>query len=48
MPCNSDADNSWVLISSVLVLGMCPALAFFESGLLRCDAQRKPFTVARP
>ncbi len=41
MPCNSDADNSWVLISSVLVLGMCPALAFFESGLLRCDAQRK-------
>lgn len=30
-----DSDISWVLISSVLVLGMMPGLAFFEAGLLR-------------
>lgn len=28
-------DTTWVLISAVLVLGMLPALAFFEAGLLR-------------
>ena len=30
-----DADISWVLISTVLVLGMMPGLGFFEAGLLR-------------
>ncbi|CUG88418.1 ammonium transporter, putative [Bodo saltans] len=35
-PCVAeDSDVSWVLISSVLVLGMMPGLAFFEAGLLR-------------
>lgn len=35
-PCYpEDSDISWVLISSVLVLGMMPGLAFFEAGLLR-------------
>jgi Amt family ammonium transporter len=35
-PCAEvDGDISWVLISSVLVLGMMPGLAFFEAGLLR-------------
>ena len=35
-PCvEVDGDISWVLISSVLVLGMMPGLAFFEAGLLR-------------
>ena len=28
-------DTTWVLISAVLVMGMLPALAFFEAGLLR-------------
>ncbi|EFA81479.1 ammonium transporter [Heterostelium album PN500] len=28
-------DTTWVLLSTILVLGMMPALAFFESGLLR-------------
>jgi Amt family ammonium transporter len=31
----SAGDTSWVMISTVLVLGMVPALAFFEAGLLR-------------
>lgn len=30
-----DGDTAWVLVSSILVLGMMPALAFFEAGLLR-------------
>lgn len=35
-PCHAeDSDISWVLISTVLVLGMMPGLAFFEAGLLR-------------
>jgi len=35
-PCvPQDADISWVLISTVLVLGMMPGLGFFEAGLLR-------------
>eukprot|EP01113_Clastostelium_recurvatum_P019579 TRINITY_DN230_c0_g1_i1.p1 TRINITY_DN230_c0_g1~~TRINITY_DN230_c0_g1_i1.p1 ORF type:complete len:443 (-),score=98.98 TRINITY_DN230_c0_g1_i1:57-1385(-) len=34
--CDVDAgDTTWVLISTVLVLGMMPALGFFEAGLLR-------------
>ena len=44
MPCSSDSgsgasirdgDVSWVAMSSILVLGMMPGLAFFEAGLLR-------------
>eukprot|EP00047_Mylnosiga_fluctuans_P016062 m.51374 g.51374 ORF g.51374 m.51374 type:complete len:410 (-) comp6304_c0_seq2:92-1321(-) len=31
----SSGDTSWVMISTVLVLGMIPGLAFFEAGLLR-------------
>ena len=35
-PCvPSDSDVSWMLVASVLVLGMLPGLSFFESGLLR-------------
>jgi len=35
MPCEiQPGDTAWVLLSSVLVLGMMPALAFFEAGLL--------------
>jgi len=34
--CAADSGNTaWVLMSTILVLGMMPALAFFESGLLR-------------
>ena len=34
--CAVDAgDTTWVLISTILVLNMMPALALFESGLLR-------------
>ena len=33
--CVDDGDTAWVLLSSVLILGMMPALAFFEAGLLR-------------
>src|SRR5690242_16517185 len=34
--CNIDTgDTTWVLVSTILVLGMMPALAFFEAGLLR-------------
>jgi ammonium transporter, Amt family len=33
--CVDAGDTAWVLISAVLILGMMPALAFFESGLLR-------------
>ena len=28
-------DTTWVLIATILVMGMLPALAFFEAGLLR-------------
>lgn len=28
-------DTTWVLISTILVMGMLPALAFFEAGMLR-------------
>jgi len=28
-------NRAWVLVSTILVLGMMPALAFFEAGLLR-------------
>ena len=31
----NNGDTTWVLFSSVLVLSMMPALAFFEAGLLR-------------
>eukprot|EP01117_Protostelium_nocturnum_P003099 TRINITY_DN1403_c0_g1_i4.p1 TRINITY_DN1403_c0_g1~~TRINITY_DN1403_c0_g1_i4.p1 ORF type:complete len:459 (-),score=97.78 TRINITY_DN1403_c0_g1_i4:207-1583(-) len=34
-PCINTGDTTWVLISSILVLTMMPALAFFEAGLLR-------------
>lgn len=33
--CVNSGDTSWVLLSTILVLGMMPALAFFEAGLLR-------------
>lgn len=33
--CIDDGDTSWVLTATILVLGMMPALAFFEAGLLR-------------
>lgn len=33
--CPNDADTTWVLVSSALVLGMMPGLSFFEAGLLR-------------
>jgi Amt family ammonium transporter len=34
--CNIDSgDTTWVLVSTILVLGMMPALAMFEAGLLR-------------
>eukprot|EP00758_Cryptobia_borreli_P002827 Tbor_TRINITY_DN3325_c0_g1::TRINITY_DN3325_c0_g1_i1::g.23535::m.23535/K03320/amt, AMT, MEP; ammonium transporter, Amt family len=36
IPCTpKSSDISWMLISTVLVLGMLPGLAFFEAGLLR-------------
>jgi hypothetical protein len=28
-------DTAWVLLATILVLGMMPALGFFEAGLLR-------------
>lgn len=31
----NDSDTAWVLVATILVLGMMPALAFFEGGLLR-------------
>lgn len=35
-PCElSPGDTTWVLTSSMLVLSMMPALAFFEAGMLR-------------
>jgi len=34
-PCIDAGDTGWVLLATILVLGMMPALAFFESGLLR-------------
>eukprot|EP00286_Rhodomonas_abbreviata_P014524 CAMPEP_0181328724 /NCGR_PEP_ID=MMETSP1101-20121128/22894_1 /TAXON_ID=46948 /ORGANISM="Rhodomonas abbreviata, Strain Caron Lab Isolate" /LENGTH=486 /DNA_ID=CAMNT_0023437683 /DNA_START=168 /DNA_END=1628 /DNA_ORIENTATION=+ len=35
-PCNLDDGNTtWILVSTIFVLGMCPALAFFEAGMLR-------------
>ncbi len=33
--CIDTGDTTWVLISTVLVLGMMPGLAFFEAGMLR-------------
>lgn len=33
--CVNPGDTAWVLLSAILVLGMMPALAFFEAGLLR-------------
>ncbi|CAF3434204.1 unnamed protein product [Rotaria socialis] len=33
--CINTGDTTWVLISSILVLSMMPALAFFEAGLLK-------------
>jgi Amt family ammonium transporter len=33
--CINSGDTSWVLVSFILILGMMPALAFFEAGLLR-------------
>ena len=33
--CVNTGDTAWVLFSAILVLGMMPALAFFEAGLLR-------------
>lgn len=32
---NDDGSTVWMCISTVLVLGMCPALALFEAGMLR-------------
>lgn len=33
--CVNTGDTAWVLLSFILVLGMTPALALFEAGLLR-------------
>ncbi|KAL6073060.1 Ammonium transporter [Balamuthia mandrillaris] len=33
--CIDTGDTTWVMVCTVLVLGMMPALAFFEAGLLR-------------
>lgn len=33
--CVDAGDTGWVLLATILVLGMMPALAFFEAGLLR-------------
>ena len=33
--CVNTGDTAWVLLSAVLILGMMPALGFFEAGLLR-------------
>jgi len=34
--CNvNSGDTTWILVSTVFVLGMSPALAFFEAGMLR-------------
>eukprot|EP00960_Hanusia_phi_P046909 758103-Hanusia_phi.AAC.1 len=34
--CNMDSgDTTWIIVSTALVLGMSPALAFFEAGMLR-------------
>lgn len=33
--CVVPGDTTWVLVASVLVFTMCPALAFFEGGMLR-------------
>lgn len=33
--CINTGDTTWVLVSTILVLGMMPALALFEAGLLR-------------
>eukprot|EP01089_Gocevia_fonbrunei_P009019 TRINITY_DN2090_c0_g1_i1.p1 TRINITY_DN2090_c0_g1~~TRINITY_DN2090_c0_g1_i1.p1 ORF type:complete len:457 (-),score=101.68 TRINITY_DN2090_c0_g1_i1:22-1392(-) len=33
--CWDRADTAWVTIASILVMGMMPALAFFEAGMLR-------------
>jgi len=35
VPCYDTGDTTWVLISTVLVLGMMPGLSLFEAGLLR-------------
>lgn len=33
--CATPGDTAWMMVSTVLVLGMVPGLAFFEAGLLR-------------
>jgi len=33
--CINPGDTAWVLLSFILVLGMMPALAMFEAGMLR-------------
>eukprot|EP01092_Planopodium_desertum_P005318 TRINITY_DN2236_c0_g1_i3.p1 TRINITY_DN2236_c0_g1~~TRINITY_DN2236_c0_g1_i3.p1 ORF type:complete len:484 (-),score=42.74 TRINITY_DN2236_c0_g1_i3:107-1528(-) len=33
--CIDTGDSTWVMLSTILVLGMMPGLAFFEAGLLR-------------
>jgi Amt family ammonium transporter len=35
MDCINTGDTTWVLVSSILVLSMMPALSFFEAGLLK-------------
>ena len=35
MTCPDTGDTAWMIVSTVLVLGMMPGLAFFEAGLLR-------------
>jgi len=36
LECNiSTGDTTWILVSTTLVLGMCPGLAFFYAGMLR-------------
>lgn len=42
--CEDAGDVAWVLICTVLVLGMMPALAFFEAGLLRSVGGIAPHT----
>ena len=33
--CIDTGDTTWVMMATILVLGMMPGLAFFEAGLLR-------------
>jgi ammonium transporter, Amt family len=35
VPCPDTGSTAWLLVATILVLGMMPGLAFFEAGLLR-------------